>query len=202
MSSKKGNFLSRWWASCPTYCTQIPELPISKILFADTRIAILWLVVRLYVGYEWLMAGWGKFNTAVWMDGSGTALGGFVKGALTKASGAHPDVQGWYAYFLNHFVLPNAGWFSYIIVGGEILIGLALILGAFTGVAAFFGAFMNMNFLLAGAVSVNPILIFLELFLILGWRVAGWYGLDRYILKYMTSHCTPLHLLCLGRCKK
>jgi thiosulfate dehydrogenase (quinone) large subunit len=30
---------------------------------------------------------------------------------------------------------------------------------------------------------VNPILFFLQLFLILAWRVAGWYGLDQYVLR-------------------
>ncbi len=69
-----------------------------------------------------------------------------------------------------------------MVAWGELLVGIALILGAFTGIAAFFGAFMNMNFLLAGAVSTNPILLLGQLFLILAWRVAGWLGLDRYLL--------------------
>jgi thiosulfate dehydrogenase [quinone] large subunit len=41
---------------------------------------------------------------------------------------------------------------------------------------------MNLNYLLAGTVSTNPILLILQLFLILAWRVAGWYGLDRWAL--------------------
>ena len=65
---------------------------------------------------------------------------------------------------------------------GELLVGVALTLGLFTGIAAFFGGFMNMNYLFAGTVSTNPLLFLIQLFLILAWRVAGWYGLDRYIL--------------------
>jgi uncharacterized membrane protein YphA (DoxX/SURF4 family) len=38
---------------------------------------------------------------------------------------------------------------------GETLVGVGLILGAFTGIAALFGSLMNMNYLLAGAVSIN-----------------------------------------------
>jgi thiosulfate dehydrogenase [quinone] large subunit len=61
-------------------------------------------------------------------------------------------------------------------------VGLGLILGVFTGIAAFFGYFMNMNCLLAGAVSINPILLFLSIFLVLAQKPAGWWGLDRWVL--------------------
>lgn len=60
--------------------------------------------------------------------------------------------------------------------------GVGLILGLFTGIAAFFGTFMNLNYLFAGTVSSNPILLLLQLFLVLAWRSAGWIGLDRYFL--------------------
>jgi len=57
-----------------------------------------------------------------------------------------------------------------------------LILGALTGIAAFFGLFMNLNFLLAGTVSTNPVLFVLSIGLILGWKISGFIGLDRYLL--------------------
>ena len=41
---------------------------------------------------------------------------------------------------------------------------------------------MNMSFLLAGSASTNPVLFTLAIGLILAWRVAGYYGLDRYLL--------------------
>ena len=41
---------------------------------------------------------------------------------------------------------------------GELLIGIALIVGALTGIAAFFGGFMNWNFMMAGSASANPLL--------------------------------------------
>jgi len=49
----------------------------------------------------------------------------WVGGALKKTQGAHPDVQGWYGFFLSHVVLPHAAFWSYIVVGGEICVGLA-----------------------------------------------------------------------------
>lgn len=166
-----------------TLVAQIPEPPLSRLLFADTRISFVWLVIRVYVGWTWLTAGIEKVQNPVWVGPeAGGAIKGFVMGALEKTGGAHPSVQFWYGDFLNSLVLSNAQIFSHTVAIGEVLVGLGLILGAFTGIAAFFGAFMNMNFLLAGTVSVNPILLLSQLFLILAWRVAGWWGLDRLLL--------------------
>lgn len=163
--------------------TQIPEPPLAKFLFADTRLAWLWLIVRVYVGWQWMSAGWEKFHSPVWVGPqAGVALHGFINGALTKMTGPHPDVAGWYGAFLANFVNQHAVGFSYVVTFGEIAVGLGLILGIFTGIAAFFGAFMNANFLLSGTVSVNPILLFFALMLILAWRIAGFYGLDRWLL--------------------
>ncbi len=169
----------------PTNVTTIPEPPIARLLFADTRLALVWLVIRLYVGYEWLIAGWEKLTNpaGVWVGAKGgTAIAGFVQGALKKTTGAHADVSGFYASFLQSVVLPNAKLFSYMVTFGEILVGLALILGIFTGIAAFFGGFMNANYLLAGTVSTNPMLFILATWLVLAWRVAGYWGLDRWAL--------------------
>ncbi len=162
---------------------QISEPPIAMFLFGDTRMAWFWLLVRLYVGYEWLTAGWGKIHNPAWVGPqAGTAISGFFKGVLAKTSGAHPDVSGWYASFIESFALHHTVFFSYLISYGEFLVGVALILGIFVGIAAFFGTFMNLNFLFAGTISVNPLLAVLGLFLILAWRVAGWYGLDQWVL--------------------
>ena len=67
---------------------------------------------------------------------------------------------------------------------------VGLILGVFTGIAAFFGAFMNWNFMMAGTASTNPVLMVLAVGLMLAWKVAGYYGADRWILPYIG---TPWH---------
>jgi thiosulfate dehydrogenase (quinone) large subunit len=164
---------------------QIAEPPIAQFLFADTRLAPLWLIIRLFLGYEWFMAGWGKLTNpaGVWVGAkAGAAVTGFIQGALTKTTGDHPDVSGWYATFLQQVALPNAVLFSYLVTFGEILVGVALILGLLTGFAAFFGGFMNASYLFAGTVSTNPLLLLLAIMLILAWRVAGYWGLDRWAL--------------------
>jgi thiosulfate dehydrogenase [quinone] large subunit len=163
--------------------TYIAENPFSKFLFSSTKMAWFWLIIRIYVGWQWLEAGWSKINDVAWTgSASGTALAGFIKGALAKTAGAHPDVQGWYASFLQNAVLPNAATWAHAVAWGEVLVGVALILGALTGIAAFFGLFMNLNYLMAGTVSTNPTLFVLAIGIILAWRTAGFFGLDYYLL--------------------
>ncbi len=166
-----------------TSVSQIPEPPFARFLFSDTRMALVWLVVRLYVGWEWLYAGWEKIQNPVWVGPkAGVAVQGFLNAAIQKTSGAHPDVQDWYASFLQNFVMQHTTAFSYLVSYGELLVGIALILGVLTGIAAFFGVFMNFNYLFAGTVSSNPILGLLGLLLIFAWRNAGWLGIDRFLL--------------------
>lgn len=168
------------------------EPSMARFFFNDTRTAWLWLVVRLYVGWIWLEAGWAKVQSDSWVGPTaGAALRGFVSGALKKTGGAHPDVQWCYASFLDGFVSQHLVLFSNVVAYGEVIVGSALLLGLFTGLAAFFGIFMNTNYLLAGTVSVNPILVFLQLFLILAWRVSGWIGLDRYALRWLGTSWSP-----------
>jgi thiosulfate dehydrogenase [quinone] large subunit len=166
-----------------THRVDIPDPPIAQFLFADTRMAWFWLLVRLYAGYEWLTAGLEKLGNPAWTGAhAGTALGGFAAGALHKVGGAHPDVAGWYADFLRNVVLPNAVAWSWAVTLGELAVGVALILGLLTGIAAFFGGLMNANYLLAGTVSTNPLLFIFATWLVLAWRVAGYWGLDRWVL--------------------
>src|SRR5207302_2944708 len=76
----------------------------------------------------------------------------------------------------------SAGWFSYVIVFGELAVGVGLILGAFVGLAAAGGLLMNFAFLLAGTTSTNPLLVMLGFLLILAWKNAGYIGLDYFLL--------------------
>jgi thiosulfate dehydrogenase (quinone) large subunit len=170
---------------------EIEDPPIARALFSDVRFAGLWLVIRLYVGYEWLTEGVDKVSSPVWGGAhAGVALNAWLTKALAKTQGAHPDVQGWYATFLHTFVVPHAAFWSVLVSYGELCVGLGLILGLFTGIAAFFGTVMNASYLLAGTVSLNPVLFGLATLIVLAWKTAGWYGLDRFVL---TRVGTPWH---------
>jgi thiosulfate dehydrogenase [quinone] large subunit len=97
----------------------LTDPPVARALFGSTRFAWLWLILRIYIGYEWLSAALGKLGNPAWTgDKAGTALTGFVKGALAKTAGDHPDVQSWYGAFLQNVVLPNARVWSYLVTFG------------------------------------------------------------------------------------
>jgi thiosulfate dehydrogenase [quinone] large subunit len=160
----------------------ISDPPWLFTLFSTTRFAWLWLLLRLYAGYEWGSAGVEKiFNPAWW---SGDALAKFWTNAVTIPADGRPEIAfAWYRAFIQ-FMLDNHWyvWFSKVVMFGETLIGLALILGAFVGIAAFLGGFMNFNYIMAGSASTNGLLFTMAVILVLAWKVAGWYGLDRYLL--------------------
>lgn len=131
-----------------------------------------------------------KIHTDSWTgDKAGAAIEGFVKGSLAKAAEGK-DVTSWYGWFLESAVLPNAKLFAFMVAYGEVLVGLGLILGLLTGIAAFFGGLMNVSFLFAGTVSTNPMLFVFATWLVLAWKVAGWYGLDRWALSYLGTPWT------------
>jgi thiosulfate dehydrogenase [quinone] large subunit len=162
----------------------IQDPPIAQFLFQNTKASVIWLIVRLYLAYDWLGAGWHKFNDPAWMGPDGTGILGFwTRAAGVGANGQPVIAYGWYRGFIQFLIDSNAApWFSKVIVAGEILVGLGLLVGALVGIAAFFGALMNMSFLMAGTVSTNPVLFFGGILLILAWKNAGYLGIDRFLL--------------------
>jgi len=144
-----------------------------------SRLAGLGLLVRLCGGDPWIQAGLGKL---------GSGLGGLLAGALTKA-GAQPDVQGWSAAFRQDFVLQRTVGVSSTVACGETAVGVALILGVIPAIAAVFGCCMNLHYLLAGTVAVNPVPFVLGL--VLAWRVAGCCGADRWMLPALGTPGSP-----------
>lgn len=152
-------------------------------LFGSTRYAWLWAVVRVWLGWQWFTAGWGKITNPAWTKG-GAALRGYWTGAVAIPDGGSPQITyDWYrnliAWLLegDHYT-----WFGPLVAWGEFLVGVGLIIGAFTGFAAFFGALMNFSFMLAGTASTNPVLFIVALLLIMAWKTAGWIGADRWLL--------------------
>lgn len=157
-------------------------------IFRDKRFSILWTILRIWLGYEWLIAGIGKISNPTWVGSkAGVAVTGFLKGALAKATGDHPLVQSWYANFVQSVALPNAKVFSYLVAYGEVLVGVSLILGALTIVGLLGGAFMNLNYMFAGTTSTNPNLYTVAILLMVAGSNAYLFGLDRFILPKLSK---------------
>jgi thiosulfate dehydrogenase (quinone) large subunit len=159
----------------------IEEPRLARLVFGDPRFGWLWLPLRLYLGWSWWEAGWHKFVDPKWM-GTGEALLEFWTRGL-KMTPKPVIAFDWYRSFIEF--LANSGahtWFSKLIVFGELAVALGLILGAFTGLAAFFGGLMNWSFIMAGSASTNGLFFAIATWLVLAWRNAGWIGLDRWLL--------------------
>lgn len=137
-------------------------------------------IIRVYVGYQWLTAGFGKVT-------GGFDASGFIQGAIANAGGENPTVQAWWGTFLEAFALPNAGMFSFMVATGEVLVGIALIVGIFTNFAALMGMTMNFAFLFSGTVSTNAQMVVLTIFLVIAGANAGRYGLDRWVIPFIKN---------------
>lgn len=163
------------------------------LLTGNVYWALLWLPLRFFVGREWLAAGTHKVTDPAWMS-DGTALRGFWERAVSiPEQGRPPITYGWFRNFLQYMLDHGSEvWFAKVVAIGEVLIGLGLIVGALVGIAAFFGTVMNVSFGLAGTASTNPILFGLGVFLVLAWRVAGYWGLDRYLLPLFGVRPNPV----------
>jgi thiosulfate dehydrogenase [quinone] large subunit len=168
----------------------LEDPPIARLLFGDTRLAWLWLPIRIYLGYTWLQSGWGKFQNPRWIE-SGEALRDFWVNGV-KIDPRPVIAVEWYRGFIQWMLDVEAyTWFAKIVVAGELLVGIALVLGAFTGVAAFTGGFLNWNFVMAGTASTNALLFAISTWLVLAWKTAGWIGLDRYLLSMLGTPWRP-----------
>jgi len=152
--------------------TAVRQPAIARFLFHDTRSAPLWLAVRFYVGFAWLEAGYHKATGTGWLDG-GTALKGFWTKAVAvdPTTSAGPITYDWYRQFLQYML--DERWYTWV------------------GLAAFFGALLNMSFMLAGSASTNPVLFTLAILLLLAWQVAGYWGTDHFLLPVLGAPWRP-----------
>jgi thiosulfate dehydrogenase [quinone] large subunit len=164
----------------------IADPPTIERLLSSPRAGLIWLVPRIWLGYRWIDAAVHKLGNPAWVGG-GEALKGFWTNAASMPEAGRPPITfDWYRTFIQALLDAEAyTWFGKLVAYGELLVGLALVIGAFTGIAAFFGALMNWNFMLAGSASSNPVLFVIAISLILAWKVAGYFGADYFLLAWL-----------------
>jgi thiosulfate dehydrogenase (quinone) large subunit len=132
--------------------------------------AAIWTILRIWLGLQWFEAGYGKLT------------GGFDAGAFL---GAIQPSQPWYADFLHRIAIPNIAVVNVIVPWGELLVGLGLIVGLATIPALIAGAFMNLNFMLAGSTSIDPILYSAAIILLFTGSGSYFFGLDKFAIPYL-----------------
>jgi thiosulfate dehydrogenase (quinone) large subunit len=164
------------------------EWKVARFVRRAREAAPLYLGIRMFAAYEWLGAGWHKLRDDAWMDG-GTALQGFWRSAAAVPQQGAPKISYPVYRSIIQFMLDNEWytWFAKLIAVGECLIGLGLLFGGLAGIAAAFALLMNFSFIYAGSTSSNPTMILISAVIIFGWRVAGWWGLDRFLLPLLST---------------
>lgn len=137
-------------------------------------------VVRVFTGFEWIVAGLSKFN------------GQFTARSFVEHAIAHPikddfghQAYPWFTAFLKFLVQPQIGLYNFLVQYGEVLLGLGLILGVLTTTANFFGLFLNFIYLLAGSISTNPLLLVCEVIILMAGKNRFEIGLDHWFNPYL-----------------
>ena len=142
-------------------------------LFSDSAYL---LPLRLFIGIGWVRAGLEKFMDAGWPKGE--ALVVFLNQHVSSGQVRFPFYQG----MVQHVFTPNALALSWLIMLGQILVGLAILFGAFTNLALLCGLFMNLNFILIGEVTPSAFYIVIQIVLLIT-NVGYILGLDALLAK-------------------
>ena len=90
--------------------TVVADPPLARFLFSDTRMALVWLIVRIYVGWSFLEAGFHKIQDPGWMESGKSILGFWMSAVKIPAAPAKPAISyDWYRGFLQFLdgVIPN-----------------------------------------------------------------------------------------------
>src|SRR5271156_5816791 len=93
--------------------------------------AVGWTAMRVWLGAMWIEAGvaklWGAENPA-FLHNNGAGVAGFAGHGVAAYS--------WWGSFLHGFVVPNAGWIGVLVAVAEVAVGVFLVAGLVTRLAA------------------------------------------------------------------
>jgi thiosulfate dehydrogenase [quinone] large subunit len=136
------------------------------------------LPLRFFLGISFLSAGWDKLTDPNYLN---PAASNYIGHQIERMSTGSP-IGG----FLLNVAVPNAGFFGVLVMGGELLIGLAVLLGMFTRFSAIMGLLVNLTFFLSATWEIRPFYFGADLPYVAGWLTlalagAGPYALDRVV---------------------
>ena len=150
--------------------------------------AVIWTAMRVWLGIMWIEAGvaklWGAENSAFLHSGAPGVAGLAAHGV---------PAYSWWGSFLHGFVVPNAGWIGVLVAVAEFAIGVALVLGFFTPIAAIGSLLLLFTYMMSGVASVCAFYALFAVVLLAMWPTAGWIGLDGVISGYWQRHVGSVH---------
>lgn len=149
--------------------------------------SIAWTAIRVWLGIMWLQAGvakiWGSENSGFLHNG-GAGVAGFAAHGTPAYS--------WWGSFLHSFVVPNAGWIAILVALTEFSIGVLLVSGLFTRVAAVASLGLLFTYVMSGTASVCAFYALAAIILLVMWRTAGFIGADGVIAKIRARRHTEI----------
>lgn len=165
----------------------VKDPSLAKFLTSDWRASLIWLPFRIWVGLQWIDAASHKIGDPKWVVTGETLKGFWTTAVKIPAAPARPAIAfDWYRSFIQMLIdTQSYTWFAKLVSYGELVVGIALVIGAFTGFAALFGGLMNWNYIMAGTASTNGLLFVVEVGLILAWKVSGYAGADFFLLRWL-----------------
>jgi len=142
-------------------------------------LAVGWLAMRVWLGIMWIQAGWAKLfgaENAFFLHNNGAGVAGFAAHGTPAYS--------WWGSFLHGFVVPNAGWIGVLIAVAEFAIGVALVAGLFTRIAALGSLALLFTYVMSGTASVCAWYALFAIVVLVMWRTSSWIGVDGLIASY------------------
>lgn len=159
------------------------SLPGWESLKASRLAALAWTAMRVWLGVMWIQAGsakiWGA-EAAGFMHNNGAGVAGFAAHGTPAYS--------WWGSFLHGFVVPNAGAIGVLVAVAEFAIGVALVAGLFTRLAALGSLALLFTYVMSGTASVCAWYALFAIVILVMWRTSSWIGADGLIAGYRQHH--------------
>jgi thiosulfate dehydrogenase [quinone] large subunit len=145
--------------------------------------AIGWTAMRVWLGIMWIQAGaakiWGA-ESAGFLHHNGAGVAGFAAHGVPAYT--------WWGSFLHGFVVPNAGWIGVLIAFAEFAVGIGLVAGFCTRLAALGSLALLFTYVMSGTASVCAFYALFAIVILTMWRTSSWIGIDGLIAKYRGRH--------------
>ena len=161
----------------------------------DSKVlAVGWTAMRVWLGIMWIQAGaaklWGA-ESAGFVRNGGAGVAGFAAHGIPAYS--------WWGSFLHGFVVPNAGWIGVLIAVAEFAIGVALVAGLFTRLAALGSLALLFTYVMSGTASVSAFYALFAIVILAMWRTSSWIGFDGLLAGYRQHPHAGRHHLSVHR---
>ncbi len=144
-----------------------------------------WVVLplRLFLGVSFLSAGFDKLTDPSFLDPTARD---YIGQQITRFAPGTP-LEG----FLLNFAVPNANLFGVLVMGGELCIGIGVLLGLLTRFSAVMGMLLNLTFFLSATWDVRPFYFGADLPYSVAWFTlvltgAGPFALDVLVKRWLS----------------